>query len=157
MHFNCFFGSVKSHLPWGCDFQKQFWSFKVRHFRSLYATLHCLCVCLSDKKTKTNIVSLLQNLYLFIISRHDFLSSVQGPDLCESRGLEKLLRWASSIQAEGSQQQHAAVHFVPRLSITKKCFTCSSVLPDIQTWLFYWKKNQQNCITAMFACIIISP
>lgn len=37
------------------------------------------------------------------------------PDLCESRGLQQLLRRAGPINTDGAQQHHAAVHLVPGL------------------------------------------
>lgn len=38
-------------------------------------------------------------------------------DLCEPRGFEELLRRAGPVNAEGAEQQHAAVDFVPHLVI----------------------------------------
>lgn len=36
-------------------------------------------------------------------------------DLCESRGLQQLLRRAGPVNTDGAQQHHAAVHLVPGL------------------------------------------
>lgn len=41
-------------------------------------------------------------------------------DLCESRGVEQLLRWVSDMKRERTQQQHPAVHFITHLSIKQK-------------------------------------
>lgn len=41
------------------------------------------------------------------------------PDLCESRGFQKLLWRAGPVHTDGTQHHHAAIDLVPRLFIRK--------------------------------------